>query len=583
MVHGRTVRLMLCLLVPTIIGNAAFSQPPANQNAADFDPLYRLTQKKGRFQLVEKFSKIIQTESKIVEARDFDADVISVSPLDVNRLRVQALKPGVTTINILDENNDVYSVEVFVTGDVRHLQAYLSQLFPSSSVSAIEVQESVVLRGWVTQPEHITEMMEIAEQFYPRVLNQMKVGGVQQVMMKVKIIEVSRSKVRQMGFNFLAAGENGFLASTPGALSPVSFGDMGELVSSIGDSTVSFGVIDNGNTFNGFLEALKEERLAKVKAEPTLVTTNGRPAKLLNGGEFPILVPQGLGTATIQWREFGVNMEAVPIILGNGRLRLELQPEVSERNFQNAVELNGLVVPALTTRRVNTQVEMKFGQTLMIAGLINRTETGTASKIPWIGEYPVIGSLFSRKRYEENETELLVMVTPEYVSPLDANDPIPLGPGEDTTTPTDRELYLDGLLEVPKYGNADEYCPPSPMSHHHHSPYAMPPNTIPSSPYMMPPAEMSPETSQQLNPKLPPAPAIEAENTDEAAPIQSQVQPSRKSAAPFPASDFWSQGTDTVDTWAPSNYSGDDLQQVEYNSQAEVDTSRSGRGWSSRK
>ena len=150
MVHGRTMRLLLCLLMPVMFGITAFAQAPSDPNAPDFEPLYRLTQKKGKFQLVEKFSKIIETNSKIVEARDFDADVISVSPVEVNRLRVQALKPGVTTVNILDENNEVYTVEVFVTGDVRHLQAYLSQLFPSSSVDAVEVQESVVLRGWVT-------------------------------------------------------------------------------------------------------------------------------------------------------------------------------------------------------------------------------------------------------------------------------------------------------------------------------------------------------------------------------------------------------------------------------------------------
>ena len=130
-------------------------------------------------------------------------------------------------------------------------------------------------------------------------------------------------------------------------------------------------------------------------------------------------------------------------------MRLELQPEVSERDFSNAVEVNGLQVPGLTTRRVNTQVEMKFGQTLMIAGLISRRDTASTSKIPWIGEFPVIGTFFSRKRYEEAETELVVMVTPEYVSPLDANDPVPLGPGESTTRPTDREFFFDGLWKSP--------------------------------------------------------------------------------------------------------------------------------------
>ena len=481
MVQGRTMKLFSWLLVPLLMSASAFAQP-LDPNAPDFEPLYRLTEKKSKVQLVEKFSKLIETRTKIVEARDFDSEVISVSPVDVNRLRVQALNPGVTTINVLDEMNEVYTLEVFVTGDVRHLQAYLTQLFPSSSVDAVEVQESVVLRGWVTQPEHITEMMEIAEQFYPKVLNQIKVGGVQQVMLKVKVMEVQRTKVRQMGFNFFFSGQESFLTSTPGALTPVaSISNPGVSLSGFADPTVAFGLINSGDVFNGFLEALKEEGLLKIKAEPSLVTTNGRPARLLNGGEFPILVPQGLGTATIEWREFGVNMEAVPIILGNGRLRLELQPEVSERDFANAVEVNGLQVPGLTTRRVNTQVEMKFGQTLMIAGLISRRDTGSTSKLPWIGEYPVIGTLFSRKRYEEAETELVVMVTPEYVSPLEANDPVPMGPGESTTAPTDRELYLDGMLEIPKYGDPAQGAPLPPMYQQYQTP-------IPTSPYMMPPS-----------------------------------------------------------------------------------------------
>ncbi|MBD3675533.1 MAG: pilus assembly protein N-terminal domain-containing protein [Planctomycetaceae bacterium] len=571
------MKLFSWLLLPLIVTASALAQPPADPNAPDFEPLYRVTEKKSKIQLVEKFSKIIETETKIVEARDFDSDVISVTPVDVNRLRVQALSPGVTTINVLDENNDLYTLEVFVTGDVRHLQAYLTRLFPSSSVDAVEVQESVVLRGWVTQPEHITEMMEIAEQFYPKVLNQMKVGGVQQVLLKVKVMEVQRTKVRSMGFNFFFSGQESFLTSTPGALTPVaSIGNPGVGLSGFADPTVAFGVINSGDIFNGFLEALKEEGLLKIKAEPSLVTTNGRPARLLNGGEFPILVPQGLGTATIEWREFGVNMEAVPIILGNGRLRLELQPEVSERDFANAVEVNGLQVPGLTTRRVNTQVEMKFGQTLMIAGLISRRDTGSTSKLPWLGEFPGVGALFSRKRYEEAETELVVMVTPEYVSPLEANDPIPMGPGETTTKPTDRELFLDGMLEIPKYGDPAKGAPLPPM-------YYQQPQPVPMSPYMIPPSQPYDSGPLELPPttedvRLPPAPAFESESPE--IPAQSRSESSRTEAAPFPTNDFWAQGMETVEYREPSGYSDGDFKKTNYNDyEAPAETTRSRNPW----
>ena len=194
---------------------------------------------------------------------------------------------------------------------------------------------------------------------------------------------------------------------------------------------------------------------------------NGRPANMLSGGEFPILVPQSLGTTTIQWRQFGVSLEAVPIILGNGRVRLELQPEVSERDFTNAVDVNGFTVPGLTTRRVNTQVEMRFGETLMLTGLLSMRKTGQTDQVPFFGELPWIGAAFRRTRFDETETELVIMVTPELVAPLEPGQ-VPMGgPGFFTDTPTDRELFGMGLLEVPNYGDPCEggNCGPTGIPH----------------------------------------------------------------------------------------------------------------------
>ena len=144
----------------------------------------------------------------------------------------------------------------------------------------------------------------------------------------------------------------------------------------ISGTSLGFGLVNSSSIFQAFIEALKQEALLKILAEPELVTTSGRPANLLSGGEFPILVPQSLGTVTIEWREFGVRMEAVPIVLGNGRLRLEVQPEVSERDFSNAVQVAGTTVPGLTVRRANTAVEMNFGETMVIAGLISSRKNG---------------------------------------------------------------------------------------------------------------------------------------------------------------------------------------------------------------
>ncbi len=472
--EGRRTLVWLPLVLAAGIGAPApaHAQPLPAQTpppvAAAGDSVYRVNSlKQNELTITERFSKVVEMRSRIVRVDGFDPAVVGVTALTPNQLRLQALAPGVTTLVIVDEAGVSWIVEVFVVGDVRHLQAYLSQMFPKSAVEAVVVRDAVVLRGWVTQPEHITEMVEIAEQFYPRVLNQMRVGGVQQVTLKVRVMEVQRSKIRRLGLNFLYGNRNGYLVGSPGALTP-----LGELTAEVpaGAAGVTppivrvaqaglagpqgaFGIVGDHNVFQGFIEALKEESLLKILAEPELTTTNGRPANMLAGGEFPILVPQSLGTTTIQWREFGVRLEAVPIILGNGRVRLELQPEVSDRDFTNAVQVNGLTVPGLTTRRVNTQVEMRFGETFMLAGLLSMRDTAQTSKVPFFGELPWIGAAFRRVRYDETETELVIMVTPELAAPVDPSTVPPGGPGLFTEPPLDRDLYRDGIIEVPRYSD----------------------------------------------------------------------------------------------------------------------------------
>ena len=179
---------------------------------------------------------------------------------------------------------------------------------------------------------------------------------------------------------------------------------------------------------------------------------SGRPGTLLSGGEFPILVPQGLGQTAIEFRQFGVSIEAVAVVLGDGRVRLDISPEVSDLDFTNGVTLDGIRIPGLTTRRVNTQAEMKFGETLVLGGLISKRRIGSTSKVPFLGELPVIGAAFSRKRYEDAETELLIMVTPMPAAPFQPGEQLPRVPGESSSDPTDKELYLNGQLELPRYG-----------------------------------------------------------------------------------------------------------------------------------
>ncbi len=449
--------LLLCGMLP------AQAQPVEPAVANVNEAVVPVTSNRTPIELIEKFSKVFETKNRIVRVNGFDPLILDVSALTPNRISVRALLQGVTNFIITDEAGSNFTVEVFVKGDARQLQSIIDRKFPNCSIEAFKVQEAVALRGWVTNPEHITQITEIAEQFYPKVLNQMKVGGVQQVLLKVKVMEAQRSLIRELGMNFTYLSRGGYVNSAPGALNTlggITYSPLAFTSTNSPSLTGSFGIVGNNSIFNTYISALHDEALLKILAEPEMVATNGRPATMLSGGEFPIIVPQGLGTQSIQWREFGVRLEAVPFVLGGGALRLDLQPEVSERDFSNSVTIGSTTVPGLTVRRVNTQVEMKFGQTLMLAGLISKRQTATTHKIPFLGELPYIGAAFSRKHNEDSETEVVITVTPELVSALDDGQAPAGGPGQFTDTPTDRELMGYGLIEVPKYGERCANCPP---------------------------------------------------------------------------------------------------------------------------
>jgi pilus assembly protein CpaC len=516
-------------MVFLVFAAAAFARTAAAQDESaplpvDNDPLVKITDAQSDLRLVEKFAKIIELKNRISTVYGFDPEVVHVTKVDMhpNEIRIHALAPGVTSLVLVDEKNNSFTIEVFVIGDVRHLQAYLKNLFPSDAVTAIAVRDSVVLRGYVTRPEDIPRIMDIAKEFYPNVINQMEVGGDQEVELKVRVIEIDRTKMKELGFNFLANTNFGFLGSLPGALSPLA-----SLTNTIGSApaltvnpanfaanpSLLGGVVNNNYSFAMFLDALQSESLLKILASPVLVTTNGQPANMLSGGEFPILVPQSLGTVTIQWKEFGVRLTAVPILLGNGRVRLNLQPEVSQKDFSNAVTTGGLTVPGLTTRRVNTSVEMRFGETFMLAGLTEVQDTAQTFKTPFLGELPYIGAAFRRVSYQTTETELVILVTPVLAGAMQEGQMPPGGPGMFTEQPTDRELYWYGMLEVPSQGGV---CPNCASGNHPPSGYPAPildfdMGAHGPAPMITPvPVQELPPLHEQFSPVTPPTPPAPA-------------------------------------------------------------------------
>ena len=472
--HGWFHGLLACLILGTSF--CAPVQAERRQGTpSKTDIIYQPTGSQGEITLMEGDTRLIQIPNRIKSVHGFDETLVKVlATLGVaNQVRVTGVAPGATKVILTDEHDQFYTIDVYVTGDTRQLESVIRNAFPEASISAVKVKDAVLLTGWVNQQDQLTPIVSIAEQYFPKVLNYMKVGGVQQVMLRVKIMEVQRSRIRKFGFNFLQLSEHAYVHSLPGGLAPLAgsisqpplsvpfSGTASGGVSTPGfnNSTMTFGIAGGGNYFNGFLEALKQERLLKVLAEPNLVTVNGRQADFLSGGSFPVPVPQSLGTVTIQWKDFGVKLSFVPYVLGAGRLRLDVQPEVSDQDPSTGVTLNGTTVNGLSTRRVETQVEMNFGQTLMIAGLLNTRTRSSADKVPFFGDLPWIGAAFRRIHEDNSETELLVMVTPDLVAPLDAEQ-VPMEfPGSSTTQPTDSELFINGQIEVPNYGASCPDCP----------------------------------------------------------------------------------------------------------------------------
>jgi pilus assembly protein CpaC len=257
---------------------------------------------------------------------------------------------------------------------------------------------------------------------------------------------------------------DGYLITTPGPIVPITgltAETTGSAATFSGFSTtsVNFGLTRPNGVFQGFIQAMIDENILKSHAQPMIIAHNGRAANLLSGGEVPIPTAAGLGTVGVEYREFGIQMNAVPYILGNGRVRLEVETIVRDKDLANSVTIQGNLTPGFKTNSANTQVEMNFGEALVIAGLVSRREIGIGQKLPFVGELPWIGAAFSRKSYEESETELIILVTPELVAAMPANQLPSKGPGQFTDMPVNRELFAYGLFEVPLFGDACEACP----------------------------------------------------------------------------------------------------------------------------
>ncbi|MEZ0576679.1 type II and III secretion system protein family protein [Halodesulfovibrio aestuarii] len=404
----------------------------------------------GRIETTAGKSVILQSEQNIRRISIANPDIADVTLLSRNQVYLNGKKIGTTTLSLWGANEGLLHVfDVVVTRDVTGLKRLIRQVLPNESDIRINAASgSLSLSGAVKDPESVTTSIALAEAYAPgKVINLMKVCGVQQVMLEVRVAEVSKSVLKRLGLNlaYIKSGQllDGevfytFLNSLTG------FNDQGNfsLAENI-DSAFTFKA--GGASWSGFVDALKQNGLLKVLAEPNVVCQSGQSGSFLAGGEIPIPVPQGLGTVGIEYREFGVSLEFKPTVLGNGRINVKVRPEVSELDYNNGTTISGTRVPALTTRRVETTVELAEGQSFAIGGLIKDTMRETLDKFPLLGDVPVLGMLFRSSEFQKNLSELVVIVTPHLVEPLDGSK-ISL-PTDKIIEPNDVEFYLLGKMQ----------------------------------------------------------------------------------------------------------------------------------------
>jgi pilus assembly protein CpaC len=409
----------------------------------------------GQITLDPGKSKKLTTKPRIKKEEILQEDVAAVYALSATELVVSGKKPGSTQLILTDENGQTEMVDINIESDVALLRKQLKSLFPDAKVSVDAVNNQITLRGQVPTLEKAGEIEAVAAPYGSKVVDLMEVAGGQQVMLRVRFAEINKTAERQLGVNFGGTDSKSFFGSNVATdtLAPVTIGGSSALPGALGgpstlDASVStlFGQGVMGNTvFQYFLEAMEQDNLLRMLAEPDLVTSSGQKASFLAGGEFPVPVPQAGGTGgtviTIDYKKYGVQLNFTPIVLGNGRIRLEVNPDVSELDFSTAVTISGTTVPGLTERNVNTTVELAEGQTFAIAGLLQNTITASTTAVPGLGDVPVLGALFSSVKYQRNETELVVLVTPVLVDAINPADVTPVA-GENWRTPTESDLFF---------------------------------------------------------------------------------------------------------------------------------------------
>lgn len=398
------------------------AQPPTStQEMPGAAPLRVMVGKSLLINTTERLKRVSVADPAV-------ADALVVTPTQV---LVNGLAPGETSLLIWDELERSRSFDLRVDVDITAAAEEIRKLFPNEQIQVSPSRSAIVLSGHVTTEDVAKHAGALATAYSKNVVNVLTFGpvGADEVLLEVKFAEVDRSAFTQLGINMFSTGSGNTIGTvTTGQFGSVSVGPVTS--NPTGAATTTTAAVNNFlNLFffnpqvnlGAVIEALHQRSLLEILAEPNLVALNGKEASFLAGGEFPFPVVQpsatGISTVTIQFREFGVRLKFTPVIQPNGSIHLHVAPEVSTLDFANAVTVSGTTVPALSTRKADTEFELQDGQSFVIAGLIDNRVTEIMSKIPGLGDIPILGNFFRSKNFQKSKSELMVLCTARRVSP----------------------------------------------------------------------------------------------------------------------------------------------------------------------
>jgi pilus assembly protein CpaC len=433
------VPAVLCALVPLLNANAA----PANplQEAASQQPATSLPSQvefaETPLHILVGRSIFISTLTRLKRVYVSDPLIIESFTASPTQIVVTAKAPGMSSLLLWDQQGRSQVYLVSSDTDVANLRTQIRAALPNDDIRVETQQDHISLSGAASSDASSEQAAKLAGLYGKLIVNSILVRPphLQQVKLKVQMIEIDRSKIDSFGLNFLSQGRNnsavqtGQFPATSTTTSTTTTGTVNPPILAV-TSPLNLLFYNSGLNIGLILQDLQDKQLAQILAEPTITTLSGQKASFLSGGEFPFPVVQGssagLTSITIQFRPYGVKLDFTPFVNGDGTILLKVAPEVSALDYSNAVTISGYTIPAISTRRAETQVELRDGQSFAISGLLDHRTTDLYYKMPGIGDIPVLGQLFRSKNVNHSTVELLVLVTPTVVDPLtDSTQPIP--------------------------------------------------------------------------------------------------------------------------------------------------------------